>query len=80
MNAAQITLTAPTLARIANEIAERPSYLADAPYLVDGSTFMTAEAELEIVMKERGFPVPRSADISGQNFLLFGKVVVAANG
>lgn len=66
----------PALAVIAEYLRKRPAYLADRPFGVPPELFAEGLREMGQRMKQRGFPVPTSADVKGENFMFYGAVIV----
>lgn len=66
---------APTVARLANRLAQRPAWEADRPLAVDPETYAIAESEMTELQRRRGFPLARAA-IRQDNFLILGVPVV----
>lgn len=70
------TVDLPALAVIAEYLRKRPPYLADRPFEVPADLFAEGLREMGQHMKQRGFPVPTSADVKRENFLFYGSVIV----
>jgi hypothetical protein len=68
----------PYLAEIELRLRWRQPWEWPDPLLVEPDLFLEAQAELETLMRQRGFPVPREAAIRAENFRLFGVTVVRA--
>lgn len=67
----------PALAVIAAYLRKRPTYLSDRPFEVPPELFAEGLREMGQRMKDRGFPVPTSAEVKRDNFMFYGAVIVA---
>lgn len=66
-----MNIDAPHIAALQRELMRRHWSFATDPYEVPIETYLAASAEMEALMRDRGWPV-RSADIGRSNFLLMG--------
>lgn len=67
---------------ITAHLRARPSCLCDRPFPVPPDLYRHGEAEMENLMRERGFPKPVELNLKrgGQdNFLLFGVPIVSGD-
>jgi hypothetical protein len=72
------TVHAPAVADIQRRIVARPHWLADQPLGVEPHLWHEARAQLEAVLKDRGWPLLADGRCDRINFLLAGVPIVMA--